>query len=158
MNVLFRRRQLLVVIVSILFAGVNPSHAQEQERRIQAVMRCQKLEERFTPGRDLGAQTVFKMGAGSQLTSIVRQRLEVAATRAIGQLFSWNEVEQDYIKVYAETCSPDQLDFIFELCRHPHYQQLMQLEILMTKDTLALNENYIFQIQQAALKAVQDVL
>ena len=56
--------------------------------------RCQKLEERFTPGRDLGAQTGFKMGAGSQLTSIVRQRLEVAAIRAIDQLFSWNEVEQ----------------------------------------------------------------
>ncbi|KZR87321.1 hypothetical protein MITS9509_01171 [Synechococcus sp. MIT S9509] len=34
----------------------------------------------------------------------------------------------------------------------------MQLEVLMTKDTLSLNENYIFQIQQAALKAVQDIL
>jgi len=152
------RRLLPVLSALILFAGVNPCLAQEQDRRIQAVMRCQKVEERFTLGRDLGAQTGFKMGGGSQLSPVVRQRLEAAALRAIDQVFSWNVVEQDYIKVYAETYSTDQLDFILQLCQDPRYQQLMQLEVRMMKDTLAVNESYASKIQQATLKAVQDVL
>ena len=78
--------------------------------------------------------------------------------RAIDQVFNWNVVEKDYIKVYAETYSTDQLDFILQLCQEPRYQQLMQLEVLMMKDILAVNESYASKIQQATLKAVQDVL
>ena len=62
--------------------------------------------------------------------------------RAIDQVFSWNVVEQDYIKVYAENYSTDQLDFILQLFQEPHYQQLMQLDVEMIKDTLAVNEMY----------------
>ena len=53
------RRSLLALIVSLVCAGLNPCLAQEQDRRVQDVMRCQKVEERFTLGRDLGAQTGF---------------------------------------------------------------------------------------------------
>ena len=88
MKFLLCRRPLLVLTALILFAGVNPCLAREQDRRIQAVMRCQKVEERFTLGRDLGAQTGFKIGGGSQFSPFVRQRLEVAAMRAIDQVFS----------------------------------------------------------------------
>ena len=52
----------------------------------------------------------------------------------------------DYIKVYAETCSTDQPDFILKLCQDPHYQQLMQLEVGMMKDSLAVNESYASQL------------
>ena len=52
----------------------------------------------------------------------------------------------DYIKVYAETCSTDQLDFILKLCQDPRYQQLMQLEVGMMKDSLAVNESYASQL------------
>ena len=55
-------------------AGVNPSEAQAQDRRIQDVMRCQQAEERFLLGRDLGPQTGLRAGAGSLLLA-VRQRL-----------------------------------------------------------------------------------
>ena len=34
----------------------------------------------------------------------------------------------------------------------------MQLEVEMIKDTLAVNEKYAARIQEAVLKAVQDVL
>ena len=152
------RRSLLVLFVSLVCTGLNPCLAQEQDRRVQDVMRCQRVEERFTLGRDLGAQTGFKLGAGSQLPVAVRQRLQVAALRAIDQVFNWNVVEGDYIKVYAETYSTDQLDFILQLCQDPRYQQLMQLEVRMMKDTLAVNESYASEIQKATLKAVQDVL
>lgn len=50
LKVLLYRRPLLVLMSSIVFTGVNPSLAQEQDRRIQAVMRCQMVEERFTLG------------------------------------------------------------------------------------------------------------
>ena len=158
LKVLLCKSPLLVLMSSIVCTDVNPSLAQEQDRRIQAVMRCQMVEERFTLGRDLGAKTGFKMGGGSQLPPVVRQRLEVAAMRAIDQVFSWNVVEQDYIKVYAEVYNTDQLDFLLELCQEPRYQQLMLLEVQMIKDTLAVNEKYAPKIQEAALKAVQDVL
>ena len=140
------RRSLLALFVSLVCTGLNPCLAQEQDRRVQDVMRCQKVEERFTLGRDLGAQTGFKMGAGSQLPAAVRQRLQVAALRAIDQVFNWNVVKEDYIKVYAETYSTDQLDFILKLCQDPRYQQLMQLEIGMMKDSLAVNESYASQL------------
>ena len=51
-----------------------------------------------------------------------------------------------YIKVYAETYSTDQLDFILKLCQDPRYQQLMQLEVGMMKDSLAVNESYASQL------------
>ena len=152
------RRSLLVLFVSLVCTGLNPCLAQEQDRRVQDVMRCQKVEERFTLGRDLGAQTDFKVGGGSQLPAAVRQRLQVAAMRAIDQVFNWDVVEEDYIKIYAETYSTDQLDFILQLCQDPRYQQLMQLEVPMMKDILAVNESYASKIQQATLKAVQHVL
>ena len=152
------RRPLLVLIVSMVCAGVNPCLAYDQDRRIQDVMRCQKVEERFTLGRDLGAQTGFKIGAGSQLPAVVRQRLQVAVMRAIDQVFNWNVVEQDYIKVYAETYTADQLHFILQLCQDIRYHELMQLEVQMIKDTLAVNEKYAEKIQTASLKAVQDLL
>ena len=78
--------------------------------------------------------------------------------RAMDQVFNWNIVEQDYINVYAESYSADQLDFILQLCKEPRYQQLMQLEVQMIKDTLAVGEKYASKVQEAALKAVQDVL
>ena len=62
--------------------------------------------------------------------------------RAIDQVFNWNVVEGDYIKVYAETYSTDQLDFILKLCQDTRYQQLMRLDVRMMKDTLAVNESY----------------
>lgn len=83
------------------------------------------------------------MGGGSQLPPVVRQRLEVATMREIDQVFSWNVVEQDYINLYAEVYNTYQLDFILELCQEPRYQQLMQLEVQMIKDTLAVNENML---------------
>ena len=52
----------------------------------------------------------------------------------------------DYIKVYAETYSTDQLDFILKLCQGPRYQQLMQFEVGMMKDSLAVNESYASQL------------
>jgi hypothetical protein len=78
--------------------------------------------------------------------------------RAIDQVFNWNVVEKDYIKVYAENYSTDQLDFILQLCQEPLYQQLMQVELQMIKDTLAVNEVYAGPMQEAALKAIQEVL
>ena len=152
------RRSLLFLIASMVCSGINPCLAQEQDRRIQDVMRCQKVEERFTLGRDLGAQSGFNIGGGSQLPPAVRQRLNVAVMRAMDQVFNWKIVEQDYIKVYAESYSTDQLDYILQLCQDPRYQQLMQLEVQMIKDTLAVGEKYASKIQQATLKAVQDVL
>ena len=152
------RRSLLCLIASMVCAGVNPCLAQEQDRRIQDVMRCQRVEERFTLGRDLGMQSGFDIGGGSQLPPAVRQRLKVAVMRAMDQVFNWNIVEQDYINVYAESYSADQLDFILQLCKEPRYQQLMQLEVQMIKDTLAVGEKYASKVQEAALKAVQDVL
>ena len=62
--------------------------------------------------------------------------------RAIDQVFNCNVVEGDYIKVYAETYSTDQLDFILKLCQDTRYQQLMRLDVRMMKDTLAVNESY----------------
>ena len=41
----------------MVYAGVNPCLAQEHDRRVQDVMRYQKVEERITLGHDLGAQT-----------------------------------------------------------------------------------------------------
>ena len=78
--------------------------------------------------------------------------------RAMDQVFNWKIVEQDYIKVYAKSYSTDQLDYILQLCQDPRYQQLMQLEVQMIKDTLAVGEKYASKIQEATLKAVQDVL
>ena len=43
-----------VLMAAVICAGVNPSQAQVQDRRIQDVMRCQRVEERFILGRDLG--------------------------------------------------------------------------------------------------------
>ena len=154
----FGSRSILVFSAWMLCAGFNPCFAQQQDRRIQDVMRCQKVEERFTLGRDLGAKTGFKMGAGSQLPQALRERLEAATLRAIDQVFNWNVVEKDYIKVYAENYSTDQLDFILQLCQEPRYQQLMQVEVQMIKDTLAVNEAYAGPMQEAALKAIQEVL
>ena len=93
LKLLSGRRSLLALIVSMVCAGVNPCVAQEQDRRVQDVMCCQKVGERFTLERDFGAQTGFKMGAGSQLPAAVRQRLQVAALRAIDQVFNWNVVK-----------------------------------------------------------------
>ena len=56
-------------------AGFNPCLAQEPDRRIQDVMRCQKVEESFTLGCDLGAQTVFSIGSGSLLPATFIQHL-----------------------------------------------------------------------------------
>ena len=67
-------------------------------------------------------------------------------------------VEQGYVKLYAETCSANQLDFILQFCQYTRYQQLMRLEVQMIQDTLAVNEKYDSIIQHAALKPVQDVL
>lgn len=78
--------------------------------------------------------------------------------RAIDQAFNWKMVEQEYIRVYAENYSSDQLDFILKLCQDPRYQQLMEIEVQMIKDTMAVNEKYAAQIQEATLKAVQEVL
>ena len=152
------RRSLLFLIALMVCAGINPCLAQGQDRRIQDVMRCQKVQERFTLGRDLGAQTGFNIGGGRQLPLAVRQRLTVAVMRAMDQVFNWNIVEQDYIKIYAEIYSADQLDFILQLCKDPRYQQLMQLEFEMIKDTLAVGEKYASKVQEATLKAVQEVL
>ena len=152
------RRSLLFLIALMVCAGINPCLAQGQDRRIQDVMRCQKVEERFTLGRDLGAQTGFNIGGGRQLPPAVRQRLTVAVMRAMDQVFNWNIVEQDYSKIYAEIYSADQLDFILQLCKDPRYQQLMQLEFEMIKDTLAVGEKYASKVQEATLKAVQEVL
>ena len=152
------RSSIVVVLACLVCAAVHPVHAQSSDRRIQDVMRCQKVEERFTLGRDLGAQAGFKMGGGSELPVDLRQRLEQAAMRAIDQAFNWNMVEQDYIRVYAENYSSDQLDFILKLCQEPRYQQLMEIEVQMIKDSMAVNEKYAAQIQEATLKAVQEVL
>ena len=57
------RRSLLVLTVSMVCAGVHPRLVQEHDRRIQDVMRCQKVEERCLLGRDLGAQTGLRAGA-----------------------------------------------------------------------------------------------
>ena len=93
LKLLSGRRSLLALIVSMVCAGVNPCVAQEQDRRVQDVMCCQKVGERFTLERDFGAQTGFKMGAGSDLPTAVRQHLQVAALRAIDQVFNWNVVK-----------------------------------------------------------------
>ena len=74
------------------------------------------------------------------------------------QMFNWSQIQQDCIKVYAEISNTDQLGFIHQLCQDNRYQQLMKLEVQMTKTTLSVNENDASKIQKAISIAVQDVL
>ena len=139
-------------------AGVNPSEAQAQDRRIQDVMRCQMVEQRFILGRDLGMKTGFNIGGARELPAEVRQRLINSALQAIDQVFNWKVVEQDYVSMYRENYSPEQLDYILQLCQQPAYRQLMMVELQMIEDALAIGESYSPQVQEATLKAFQDVL
>ena len=157
-NVVFGRFSLLVLMASMVSAGVNPSEAQAQDRRVLEVMRCQKVEQRFILGRDLGMKTGFNMGGGQEIPEEVRQRLITSALKAIDQVFNWKVVEPDYIRMYAENYSPEQLDYILQLCHQPAYRQLMMVELQMIEDALAIGENYSPQVQEATLKAFQDVL
>ena len=111
-KVFFGRFSLLVLTASMVSAGVNPPEAQAQDRRIQDVMRCQMVEQRFTLGRDLGMKTGFNIGGARELPAEVRQRLINSALQAIDQVFNWKVVEQDYVSMYRENYSPEQLDYI----------------------------------------------
>ena len=157
-KVFFGRFSLLVLMASMVCAGINPSQAQSQDRRIQDVMRCQKGEERFILGRDLGMKTGFNIGGARELPAEVRQRLINSALQAIDQVFNWKVVEQDYVSMYRENYSPEQLDYILQLCQQPAYRQLMMVELQMIEDALAIGESYSPQVQEATLKAFQDVL
>tara|TARA_Y100000589_G_scaffold265447_1_gene256439 strand:- start:577 stop:1059 length:483 start_codon:yes stop_codon:yes gene_type:complete len=157
-KVFFGRFSLLVLTASMVSAGVNPSEAQAQDRRIQDVMRCQMVEQRFILGRDLGMKTGFNIGGARELPAEVRQRLINSALQAIDQVFNWKVVEQDYVSMYRENYSPEQLDYILQLCQQPAYRQLMMVELQMIEDALAIGESYSPQVQEATLKAFQDVL
>ena len=157
-KVFFGRFSLLVLMASMVCAGINPSQAQSQDRRIQDVMRCQKVEERFILGRDLGMKTGFNMGGGQEIPAAVRQRLMTSALQAIDQVFNWKVVEQDYIRMYAENYTPEQLDYILQLCQQPSYRQLMMVELQMIEDALGIGEKYAPQVQEATLKVFQEVL
>ena len=157
-KVFFGRFSLLVLTASMVSAGVNPSEAQAQDRRIQDVMGCQMVEQRFILGRDLGMKTGFNIGGARELPSEVRQRLINSALQAIDQVFNWKVVEQDYVSMYRENYSPEQLDYILQLCQQPAYRQLMMVELQMIEDALAIGESYSPQVQEATLKAFQDVL
>ena len=147
-----------VLMAAVICAGVNPSQAQVQDRRIQDVMRCQRVEERFILGRDLGLKAGFNMGGGKEMPAAVRQRLISSAIQAIDQVFNWRVVEQDYVRMYRQNYSPEQLDYILELCQQPAYRQLMSVEVQMIDDALAIGENYSAQVQEATVKAFQDAL
>jgi len=157
-KVFFGRFSLLVLTASMVSAGVNPSEAQAQDRRIQDVMRCQMVEQRFILGRDLGMKTGFNIGGARELPAEVRQRLINSALQAIDQVFNWKVVEQDYVSMYRENYSPEQLDYILQLCQQPAYRQLMMVELQMIEESLAIGESYSPQVQEATLKAFQDVL
>ena len=157
-KVFFGRFFLLVLTASMVSAGVNPPEAQAQDRRIQDVMRCQMVEQRFILGRDLGMKTGFNIGGARELPAEVRQRLINSALQAIDQVFNWKVVEQDYVSMYRENYSPEQLDYILQLCQQPAYRQLMMVELQMIEDALAIGESYSPQVQEATLKAFQDVL
>ena len=157
-KVFFGRFSLLVLTASMVSAGVNPPEAQAQDRRIQDVMRCQMVEQRFILGRDLGMKTGFNMGGGQEIPAAVRQRLMTSALQAIDQVFNWKVVEQDYIRMYAENYTPEQLDYILQLCQQPSYRQLMMVELQMIEDALGIGEKYAPQVQEATLKAFQEVL
>ena len=157
-KVFFGRFSLLVLTASMVSAGVNPSEAQAQDRRIQDVMRCQMVEQRFILGRDLGMKTGFNIGGARELPAEVRQRLINSALQAIDQVFNWKVVEQGYVSMYRENYSPEQLDYILQLCQQPAYRQLMMVELQMIEDALAIGESYSPQVQEATLKAFQDVL
>ena len=157
-KVVFGRFSLLVLMASMVSAGVNPSAAQAQDRRVLEVMRCQMVEQRFILGRDLGMKTGFNIGGARELPAEVRQRLINSALQAIDQVFNWKVVEQDYVSMYRENYSPEQLDYILQLCQQPAYRQLMMVELQMIEDALAIGENYSPQVQEATLKAFQDVL
>ena len=157
-KVFFGRFSLLVLTASMVSAGVNPPEAQAQDRRIQDVMRCQMVEQRFILGRDLGMKTGFNIGGARELPAEVRQRLINSALQAIDQVFNWKVVEQDYVSMYRENYSPEQLDYILQLCQQPAYRQLMMVELQMIEDALAIGESYSPQVQEATLKAFQDVL
>ena len=157
-KVFFGRFSLLVLTASMVSAGVNPPEAQARDRRIQDVMRCQMVEQRFILGRDLGMKTGFNIGGARELPAEVRQRLINSALQAIDQVFNWKVVEQDYVSMYRENYSPEQLDYILQLCQQPAYRQLMMVELQMIEDALAIGESYSPQVQEATLKAFQDVL
>ena len=157
-KVFFGRFSLLVLTASMVSAGVNPPEAQAQDRRIQDVMRCQMVEQRFTLGRDLGMKTGFNIGGARELPAEVRQRLINSALQAIDQVFNWKVVEQDYVSMYRENYSPEQLDYILQLCQQPSYRQLMMVELQMIEDALGIGEKYAPQVQEATLKAFQEVL
>ena len=157
-KVFFGRFSLLVLTASMVSAGVNPSEAQARDRRIQDVMRCQMVEQRFILGRDLGMKTGFNIGGARELPAEVRQLLINSALQAIDQVFNWKVVEQDYVSMYRENYSPEQLDYILQLCQQPAYRQLMMVELQMIEDALAIGESYSPQVQEATLKAFQDVL
>ena len=103
-------------------------------------------------------KTGFNMGGGQEIPAVVRQRLITSALKAIDQVFNWKVVEPDYIRMYAENYSPEQLDYILQLCQQPAYRQLMMVELQMIEDALAIGESYSPQVQEATLKAFQDVL
>ncbi|WP_413325982.1 hypothetical protein [Synechococcus sp. MIT S9503] len=103
-------------------------------------------------------KTGFNMGGGQEIPAAVRQRLMTSALQAIDQVFNWKVVEQDYIRMYAENYTPVQLDYILQLCQQPSYRQLMMVELQMIEDALGIGEKYAPQVQEATLKAFQEVL
>ena len=159
MRKLLSSRTFSVILVFLTVCiDADPSLARDLDGRIQDVMRCQKAEERFTLGRDLGAKTGFNLGGGEQLPEALRQRLMEAMMQAMDQVFNWKAVEQDYIRIYAENYSSQQLDYVLKLCQQPMYRQLMTVDLQMIRDSFAVNETFAPQIQEATMKSVQDIL
>jgi len=144
-------RKLIALIAIGLVFGVFPVRAQEQSRRALAeelmnVMNTQSLMERNL--ESIKQMIQAQAGQINQITGQpgVSSQTSEKMFELLSQYLSWDRIKEDFISVYAETYTEDEMKGIIAFYKSPDGQAFLKKQPQLMQRTMEISQKWVADI------------
>ena len=71
-----------------------------------------------------------------------KERMIAAGMEAMAEVMPWSAVKQDYVALYLEHDTEEELREIIELCKDPRYKKMIAKQVELISPSLEIGQKY----------------
>jgi uncharacterized protein len=158
-------KKVAAVVLVLAFALVQPLRAQEDTRRklaeeLLTLMDVQEnIEEAFEAIKEMQVSQLKGMGLSGEASDRA-QSMQEKVMDVIAEELSWDKLKDDYIAIYADTFSEEELKGLLEFYQSPVGQKFISKNPELMKKTMEVTQKQLAvmmpKIQQITMGGMEE--
>ncbi len=148
-----------ILFIAIALTSLQGQPADDKTALIEEVLVLTRTEEVTKVGQLEG----FKMGlemAPNAIPADKKEKIIAAGKEIMDELMPWSAIKEDFVELYDQHYTVEELKSIIELCKDPRYNTFITKQIEMIGPSVKIGQKYgkliMPRMMQATMRIMQE--